>query len=70
MSLRVKLDLVQFLPMYLLMGPIVDRVELMADKCTYMASSNLPFPVKGARSIQRVRLGTTPYSLFRMLRNK
>ena len=56
--------------MYLVMGPIVDRVDLMADKCTYMASPNLPLPVKGARSIQRVRLGTTPYSLFRMLRNK
>ena len=56
--------------MYFLMGSIVDRVDLMPDKCTYMASANLPLPVKGARSIQRVRLGTTPYSLFRMLRNK
>ena len=56
--------------MYLLMGPIVDKVDLMADKCTYMASTNLPLPVKGARSIQTARLGTTPYSLFRMLRNK
>ena len=41
------------------MGPIVNRVDFMADKCTYMASANLPPPVKGARSIQRVRLGNS-----------
>ena len=64
MSLRVKLDLVQFLPMYLLMGPIVDRVDLMAEKCTYMASANLPLPMKGARTIQRVRLGNSTILLI------
>ena len=64
MSLRVKLDLVQFILMYLVMGPIVDRVDLMADKCTYMASANLPLPVKGARSIQRARLGNSTILLI------
>ena len=64
MSLRVKLDLVQFLPMYLLMCPIVDKVDLMADKCTYMASDNLPLPVKSARRIQRVRLANNTILLI------
>ena len=64
MSLRVKLDLVQFLPMYLLMGPIVDRVDFMADKCTYMASANLPLPLKGARRIQRAGLGNNTILLI------
>ena len=64
MSLRVKLDLVQFIPMYLLMGPIVDIVDFMADKCTYMASANLPLPVKGARRIQRARLANNTILLI------
>ena len=64
MSLRVKLDLVQFLPMYFLMGSIVDRVDLMPDKCTYMASANLPLPVKGARRIQRACLGNNTILLI------
>ena len=64
MSLSVKLDLVEFLPMYLLLAPIVDRVDFMADKCNYMASANLPLPVKGARRIQRARLANNTILLI------
>ena len=64
MSLRVKLDLVQFLPMYLLMGPIVDRVDFMADKCAYMDSANLPLLVTGGRRIERACLGNNTILLI------